>query len=275
MKLYKTIFKFGFPLGLNNILYFVYSRIDRLLLGAMINPIGVAYYEVASRIPNKSQQLYGSFNNVFFPNISEYIAKKNYREAEKILNNSLRLISFATIFATVIATIFRKEIIILLFSKMYIESATVLSIMMVSLSITITGTILGTSLVALGQSDKPVKINLVNAATNVVCNLILIPIFGFMGAAYAALLSHSIALPFYVWFLKKSKIRLEITHYLKPLLGYCLLLAIFILIGPVSIITKLTLIMVFLIFCICLSIIRKKDILHIFEVLKPSLQVIK
>ena len=86
-KVFKKIFRFGFPLGLNNILTFIFMRIDRIMIGAMISPIGVAYYEIADKIPSSSHRMYGSFRSVFFPNMSELFAQKRYDEAEKVLNN--------------------------------------------------------------------------------------------------------------------------------------------------------------------------------------------
>lgn len=273
--LFKAMFKFGFPLGLNKLLYFIYSRIDRFMIGAMISPVGVAYYEIASKIPASSGRMFESFRSVFFPNMSELFDKKRYTEAEKVLNNSLRLVSFFIIFAALIATLFQKEIVYFLFSDRYLESAPALSLLMVSLSITIIGTIFGTSLVALGQSDKPVKINLVNTVTNVVGNLTMIPIFGFMGAVYATLVSQSATIPFYVWFLKKGGVRVEFSQYLKPVLAFGVLGIIFLLIKPESIMIKLSFLVLFLIICMLLSIIKKKDISALFEGIRPSTHVIK
>jgi len=271
--LYKEILKFGFPLGLNSILTFIFTRIDRFIIGAMISPVGVAHFEIASRIPDSSRRMFESFRSVFFPNMSELFANKRHAEAENVLSTSLRLISFVTIFAAVVAILFQREIIRLLFSERYLASAPALSILMVSLSIGLIGNVLGTSLVAFGQSDKPVKINLVGTITNVVGNFVLIPIFGFMGAAYAALLSRCATNPLNVWFLKKAGVRVKVSQYLKPIFAFCVLAIILLLINPKSLIIKLFLIVLFLILCMISSIIRKKDISTIYSMIRPSVRV--
>jgi len=272
--LFKAMFKFGFPLGLNDILHFIHSRIDRLMIGAMMHPVGVAYYEIASKIPNNSHTLFISFHDVFYPNISELYAKKRSKEAEEFINNSLRLVSFVIIFAALIATLFQKEIVRLLFSDRYIESAPALSLLMICLSVTAVGNILGISLVALGQSDKPVKITSVDTVSNVVGNLIMIPIFGFMGAVYATLISRSATIPFYIWFLKKAGVKVEFSQYLKPILAFGALGIIFLLIKPESVIIKLSLLVLFLVICMFLSIIKKKDFSVLFEGIRASAHVI-
>jgi O-antigen/teichoic acid export membrane protein len=263
--LLRRIFKFGFPLGLNSVLTFIFMKIDRFMIGAMISPLGVAYYEIAARIPDTCHRMYHSFQLVFFPNMSELFAEKRYHEAEKVLNNSLRLISLVTVFATLLATLFQKDIVRLLFSDRYLESAPALPLLLFSLSVGIVGNILGTSLVALGQSDKPVKINLVDTITNVAGNLILIPYFGFMGAVYATIISRCATNPFNVWFLRKGGVKVQVSHYLKPMLVFGLCGFLFLIIKPENIIIKISIIGLFLVLCLVFSIIRRGDISTLFE----------
>ena len=270
--LFKEIFRFGFPLGLNNILTFIFTRIDRFMIGAMISPTGVAYYEIADKIPSSSSRMYGSFRSVFFPNMSELFAQKRYDEAEKVLNNSLRLVSFFIFFAALVATLFQKEIVCFLFSERYLDSAPAFSLLMVAVGIGLIGNVLGTSLVALGQSDKPVKINIVDSTTNIIGNLIMIPMFGFMGAVYATLLSRCATNPFIVWFLIKYGVKVKIYNYLKPLLALGICIVPSLIFGFENIIIKLFLIILFLCICIILSVIRKSDLSILLKVLSPSLK---
>jgi O-antigen/teichoic acid export membrane protein len=258
--LLKKIFRFGFPLGLNNILTFIFMRIDRLMIGAMMSSTGVAYYEVASKIPDSVHRMYQSFRAVFFPNMTELFSQKKRAGAEKVLNNSLRIVSFAAVFTTLIVTLFQRDIVRILFSEQYIESAPALSILMISLSVGLIGNILGTSLVALGQSDKPVKINIVDSTTNVIGNLIMIPMFGFMGAVYATLLSRCATNPINAWFLIRAGVNVKISQYLKPFLAFGICVSPFLMFDLENVITKISLIILYLIICILLSIIKKSDI---------------
>ena len=271
-KLFKEIFRFGFPLGLNNILTFIFMKVDRLMIGAMISPTGVAYYEIADKIPSTSHRMYGSFRSVFFPNMSELFAQGRYEEAEKVLNNSLRFVSFAIFFAALVATLFQKEIVCFLFSEKYLDSAPAFSLLTIGVGIGIIGNILGTSLVALGQSDKPVKINIVDSTTNIIGNLIMIPIFGFMGAVYATLLSRCATNPFIVWFLIKYGVKVKIYNYLKPLLALGICIVPSLIFGFENIIIKLFLTILFLCICISLSVIKKNDLSILLKVLSPSLK---
>jgi O-antigen/teichoic acid export membrane protein len=240
------------------------------MIGAMISTLGVAYYEIAARIPDTCHRMYNSFQLVFFPNMSELFAEKRYHEAEKVLNNSLRLISLVTVFATLIATLFQKDIVRLLFSDRYLESAPALPLLLLSLSVGIVGNILGTSLVALGQSDKPVKINIVDTVTNVAGNLLLIPTYGFMGAVYATILSRCATNPFNVWFLRRGGVKVQISQYLKPLLVFMVCGVLFLIIKPETVIVKISFIVFFLFLCLIFSILRKGDISNLLESVKRT-----
>ena len=267
-KVIKEIFLFGLPLGFNSMLTFMFTKIDRFMIGAMMSPIGVAYYEVASKIPDSSTRMFEAFKSVFFPNMAELFAKGRPKEAEKLLSNSIRMISFITIFSAFIIALFSKDIVRILFSERYMASAPALSFLMLSLSIMLTGNILGTSLVALGQSDKPVKINSITTLANIIGNLIMIPRFGIMGAVYATMLSACVAIPINVWFLKKSGTRVDISKFFMGILGYSVFGILILLIKPEILVVKFALIILFVAFCFSLSIVTVKDIRGIFEIIK-------
>ncbi len=264
-ELYNKIFRFGFPLGLNNMLNFVFTKIDRFIIAATMSALGIAYYEVASKIPESSGSMYDAFRRVYFPTMSELISKGRRGDAEKLLNNSLRLISLVSLFAALGVTVFQKDIIRMLFSEKYLESAPALSLLMVSLSISLVGNVLGTSLVAYGQSDKPVKINVADMGMSVVGNLLMIPIFGFMGAVYAAILSRCATNPLNVFFLKKVRVGVRVSQYIKPFFAFTLCYSVFMLFKPVTIVVRLILIIMFLILCVVLSVIKIDDITFLFK----------
>jgi O-antigen/teichoic acid export membrane protein len=264
-ELYAKMFKFGLPLGINNLLNFIFTKVDRLMIGAMINPTSVAYYETASKIPDNSSRMYESFSSVFFPHMSELFGQERKKEAERFLNICLRLVSFVTIFAALVTVLFQKEIVRLLFSERYLESAPAFALLMVTLNIALVGNIMGTTLVAAGHSDKPAKINIIMTVVNISGNLIMIPIFGFMGAVYATLISGAATNPFIVWFLRRIGIKVDILEYLKSWLVFLIFTAFFVIIGIKALMSKCLLLVIFLVVCLALSIIKKKDLLVLFK----------
>ena len=67
--------KFGFPLQIQYILDFIFSRIDTVLISSLLGTSATAFYEIARKIPDSLLQLFNAFRSVYFPMITEMDAK--------------------------------------------------------------------------------------------------------------------------------------------------------------------------------------------------------
>jgi O-antigen/teichoic acid export membrane protein len=253
----REIFKFGIFLGVNNVLSFVFSRIDTIIIGAVISPVGVALYGTAAKLPDASRQLFESFRSVFFPNMAELFGQHKKEEAEAILNNSLRLVSFVSLLVALTIIAFRDEVVRIFFSYRYLASAPVLSLLLIALCIGLIGNIMGTSLVAAGYSKLPALINIVDASVCVAANLALIPTFGILGAGYAAIIARAATTPVNVYFLKRYGIEVNVLHFLKPLLAFggCLWL----LQADYGYFYRVGVLLAYLLLCGCLLTVTRED----------------
>lgn len=114
---------------------FFYSRIDTLIIAAMFSTADIAYYEVARKIPQSLQGLFGSFQMAYYPSLSRLYSRNEHVAAESLLKNSLRITAFGSLCVACIAFLFGNDIIRLLFSDQYLAGAPVFIILSVSLSI--------------------------------------------------------------------------------------------------------------------------------------------
>jgi len=271
---YKQLFLFGLPLGMNNGLTLIFNKVDRFLITWMIGAAGLAVYETASKASQNVRLLYNSFNYVFFPNISELYSEERFREAEEILNNSIRVVSILSCFIALFTHVFRFEITTLIFSKKYAEGAPILSILTFALCVALVSNLMGTSLVALGHSDKPIKANIVEAVTNIVANLILIPAFGLIGAAFATILSRCATNPVNFYFLRNANVAVKASQYLMPLLVCGIIVALNSIISPTTVYLKICMVLIFPVACYAFSVIKKSDIVYIHSILKRMPRVL-
>jgi PST family polysaccharide transporter len=268
--LFKKIFRIGFLFGLNQFFIFIYEKIDKFMIGAMLNPVSLVYYEAASKVSKNSFRMYSSFKKVFLPNMLNLFARKKHREAAEVLNNSLRLITLVVIFATFVTLLFQEDIVRILFSQRYLASAPVLPLLMFVLSFRFVQSIFRMLLIVLGQSNKMLKLSIINAAANTTGNFIMIPLFGFIGAAYAGIFSYIITNLFSVRILKKSGIDFQVSQYIKPILVFVISAFLFWTIKPETVMFKLLLLVVFVFLCLLLSIVKKKDIFYLFESIRNN-----
>lgn len=267
----RLLLKFGFPLQLNDVLSFIYLRIDTLMLGAMLGPTAIAFYEVARRIPDSLTGMYEAFRAVFFPFIAKFLGQGERQKASAMLNHSARLISFATMLGTLVALIFGNEIISLLFSAHYLASVPAFVLLMIWLNLAFTDSTLGYSLVAAGDSEKPAMINVLHAGVNVIGNLLLIPPLGITGAAISSVLGFVVTNPVYVFFLRRRQVDARVMAYLKPVLIFGAIWLLLFVLQPALLLVKALAVVLFIAACLFLSVITVEDINTVIHEAKVAL----
>jgi O-antigen/teichoic acid export membrane protein len=214
----KQMLRFGLPLYANYILDFTFNQAGTFIIGALLGPAQIAFFEYARKIPDSLEMLYGAFRQVYFPFLSKLFGDGRKEEASGMLNHSVRLIAFFGIFGTLAAYFFGEEIIVTLFSEEFLPSSLVFYILMINLTLRIIDQTLGYSLVAVGESNKPPLINFVRAVITLGAYALLIPVpaLGIIGAALSTILGTIIANPLNIYFLRRKQVHAKFSTFLKP-----------------------------------------------------------
>lgn len=201
----KELLKDCWPLILAGISIMIYMRIDQVMIGSMINSSALGIYSSAVRISEKWYFIPMFISASVFPSIvkAKKVNKKLY------LNRLQKLYDFSTWFSISIAllvTIFSGLIINTLYGKEYAHAASVLSIHIWAGVFVFLGVASSKYLVA----ENLIKISffrtIFGALSNIILNIVLIPSYGIIGAAYATLISQSISAYFSNFVFKKSRI---------------------------------------------------------------------
>ncbi len=221
---FKKIFSFGLPLYANDILTYIYNRINVLLIGGLLTKTSVALYDMASKIPDGFGRLFSSLIVVYFPSISELINAGKREDAQKFMNRGLILGSAALSLAALGIYLFRNEVILIVASEQYLEASFALALLMINFNLNSIARMMGYSIVAAGFTTVPVRINLVSSITNVVGCLVMIPIFGYIGAIYSLLIMNTIAQALNYYFLLKAGLKPEVLGFSKSTIFLVLLI---------------------------------------------------
>lgn len=214
----KALLKFSFPLFLNRILNFLFSRADTVIIGILLGPADIAFYEYARKIPESVNMMFESLLDVYYPYQSKLYASGEYKRVSSLLNHTNRLVTFLGAFGALIAFGFGTIIYRTLFSERYLPSVPIFWVMMVGLIFTMLDSMLGYSLVGSGASDKPPIINVLRTTISFAAYFLLIPKMGAIGAALAGLISTMAVNPVNVFFLYRRYIVVNMWDYVKPLL---------------------------------------------------------
>ena len=84
-KTYERIVKFSIPIYLNNLVVFLNGRAQIFIIGLYLNPVSIAYFSVANKVPMALKKIFQSFIIVYFPSLAKLFADGDRKTAVKLI----------------------------------------------------------------------------------------------------------------------------------------------------------------------------------------------
>lgn len=257
---YKPLFDFGYwkkiwreilPMGVVLVLNLIYFRVDTLMLSLLKGSTDVGIYGP----PYKILEILIYFPSMFVGNIFPIITGFIYTKDPRLENALQRAFDFLFLaaFPLVISFIFLSELAIkLVAGQSFVEtsttgpifnlpgnSVTVLQILMIAVGFSFLSHLFNYLIIALGKQIKLILPNLILVVINITLNLILIPRFSYIGAAFTTIITEILVLVFAWWVASRHiGLRLKFNNFIKVIsAGLVMVLSIFLLksILPISI----------------------------------------
>ena len=190
-KLNKNYFKDNLSYGLKGylggIFYFLHHRVDLLLINFFINPMAVGFYYASARLAEGVWLLSNSTATVLFPRLASERNEKSLKEFTPIV---CRNILFITFIVSIFLLIFGDQIIVLFYSGNFLGSIKPFRILVIGALFVSGCQILNNDLGARGKPILGTYIIGVSVALNIMLNIIWIPKYGIVGAAWATVVSY-------------------------------------------------------------------------------------
>lgn len=182
----KNLLKQSYHFIFAGIMVAIYAQIDKIMIGNMLDTKAVGLYSTAVSLCGIWSFIPGAFIDSARPLIME---QKNISEEIYIrrLKQLYSVIIWMSILYGIFITIFGKFIVVLLYGKEYIECVPALLIVVWYCSFSYLGSAKNIWLICEGKSKYEKWFTLLGAVTNIILNLIFIPILGIKGAALATL----------------------------------------------------------------------------------------
>ena len=189
----------------NAVSMLIYVNSDITIIGAFCGDIDVGIYSVAVKIYTIVKQLLNAMMLVAVPRMSRWTGVKGKDELNGQLNEILRGLLIFLIPAIVGLFCLSKEFIIFLSGPEYVMAENALKVLAVTLCFS-TGVCFYSNLVLIPNNmEKYIfRATIISAIMNIVLNLISIPIYGFVAAAYTTLISEAFSV-FYMIIAAKGK----------------------------------------------------------------------
>ena len=190
-RLSTTILCFSYPLLFVSIIGTFMHWMDVMMLGYFTDTSTVGLYYPAARTAGLLRTIFLAFISIFAPMISELFAQEKQNEMNSLYQLVVRWIMTLAVPIMIILILFSKKV-MMLFGGEYIQASNVLIVLTFA---TLIQAFIGAGGPALTMSGRP-KVNLVNSVIvvviNVILNMLWIPKYEIMGAAWATFASLTI-----------------------------------------------------------------------------------
>lgn len=193
--------KISYPFICSALLATIYGQTDKVMLKSMVGNSAVGHYSVAQTLAGAIVIIPTALIEAFRPDIMSYKIC-NERIYRKKLQQLYGLVFWMCTAYCIFITMFKKQIIYLLYGTQYLGAVPSLGLIVWYTSFSYFGAINNLYMVAEGKTVWVQLITLLGAILNVLLNLALIPSYGIVGAAAASLVTQIIANFVLIYFIK-------------------------------------------------------------------------
>jgi O-antigen/teichoic acid export membrane protein len=163
--------------------------IDIVLLGSFSNSFQTAVYSSVSKMIVPLNTAATALSSVTTPHFSKLGLN---RKAIKAVRAPIFLLIFICVLALT-SILFSEELVVFLLGDRYADASPVLSVLLLAGVASAAGIVLTSTLEAVGKARSSSKVSLISLGVQVTLCVILLPMFGALGAAYALATSTAFA----------------------------------------------------------------------------------
>ncbi|MNJ44333.1 Polysaccharide biosynthesis protein [compost metagenome] len=207
----KVMLSSAWPMVLTAVASLIYMRIDQIMIRKMLGLQEVGIYSAAVRV----YEAWIVFPYIITVSLIPLIVKLKQGGVENYhrrLVQLFRLVIGLSAIAAIAVSLFGESMVVLAFGQAYSEAAPILSVVMWTAVFAAIGSVSARYFNVERMERKIAFRTLLAAALNVLLNLILIPAYGVIGAAFSTLFCTIFANYVMDWFDKDLKVLLALKH---------------------------------------------------------------
>jgi len=181
------------PFGLTSIYGTIYTYIDSVMLSLMQGDLVVGWYSAAYRLILIVLYLPGIINQAIFPAMSKFYLSSDdiLRKIQERFFKYMLILGFPIGVGT---TLLADKIILLIFGQGFLPSILALQVLIWTIVITFCGSAFVKLFEASGRQMAITKVTGAGVAVNILLNLFLIPLYSFIGASFATVLTEIVVI---------------------------------------------------------------------------------
>jgi O-antigen/teichoic acid export membrane protein len=180
---WRELARTGIPLGIAGLLTLAYVRIDGVLVYELAGASQAGQYSAVYRVLDRAQLIPESMATTLLP-IFAACYGHNLRRLRRLFDAAVTHLSALTLPALAFTVVAAGPIVTALFGPTYAPAAAALPILMGTFVLISMGLLLESMIIAIGQAGRLARYALAALVVNVCLNLLIVPSYGFVGAAW-------------------------------------------------------------------------------------------
>ncbi len=181
----------GVPVGIAGLLVLAYAKIDQVLVFAIGGSGDAGLYGAAYRIVEQAQLVPTSLITTMLPILTAAWAKDRGR-AKRIAWLSAEYLTVASLGGLAVALVVSEQLTELLYGADFAAAGPALAVLSGAFVFICFGYLTTSMILIVGRQRLLVLVGVIGLLVNVAGNLILIPLWGFMGAAWMTLFTEAV-----------------------------------------------------------------------------------
>jgi len=188
INLYKSMLLMFYPSMFTAILLLLQFKIDKIMIGAFLDDSSVGIYNIAITIANLSSFFFVVLNTIMSPLISKMYYENNLEKLSEVYKTTTKWTSSINLLFFALVLILNREFLQVFGTEFRIGAITLILVTVGQIINSSTGS--SSALINMtGRVKINFYLNLIAVIINISLNIVLIPIYGINGAAFATMIS--------------------------------------------------------------------------------------
>lgn len=234
------IIRKSWPLGITIFFNLLYLKSDTLMLSLLKTESEVGLYGASYKILDVLTTIPFMFCGLMLPLMVKAYEEKNLTKLKNVFQKTFDFLSIMAWPLLAGGFILSKEIMLAMAGPEFIESGTILKILLVASVAIFLGTGPSHAIIALGKQKKMIVAYIFVALSSFIAYLIFIPKFSYIGAAWVSVYSEAtIAIIAITMTMYWAKTRLKISKTIKSIISAAIMYAVLWAIQDLSLVLKI------------------------------------
>jgi O-antigen/teichoic acid export membrane protein len=189
----RELMRIGIPFAFASLLYLAYTQIDQVLVFQLAGERSAGLYGAANRMLDRAMIIPASIAATMFPLIAGAY-RDEIKRMRRLVQTTSEVLLTATVPLVCLVAVISRQLMSLLFGPQFAAAGPALTIFMIVFAITGFSFVAGDLVVVLGLQRRYIIYAAAGLIVNVVLNLLLIPPYGFVAAAWVSLVTEAVVI---------------------------------------------------------------------------------